>query len=427
MTTPTTVPRWKQLAELVKFWMVDVWGRDWDAQRRTLLYRHYRAYFRNPPIPPTHLPVVASRLADEVEQRAYTSAYRAYLADVQSASSRSESVHLTYRPLGKNLRLLGTAIRDAAEHGRAVRIAPEGPATEVRALGARGHAWSPWVWVRTGDASDALLRDAAKAWNSLFRFPEPTPSRVVTPAVRVAVPSPLPRGTGPFSAAFLTRVLQVATATRYALTPHDDIMADVARAKAAAGWPAAGVPVLAMHIRRGDAAAAATTSAGADQAPALATRRSFALEEYLSAADEICARDHITHIFLATESKEEIARAVALRPQYTFLWLAHDRSLFPDIRTSTQFIEDLALDHPERARALTLTAILDLHVFCDCHAFIGTFNSEFSVLGWLLTVGARGHLVPYRSLSQPAVRRSINPFAALLNLQNNCPLELHHW
>jgi hypothetical protein len=132
-------------------------------------------------------------------------------------------------------------------------------------------------------------------------------------------------------------------------------------------------------------------------------------------------------VFLATESRDEIESAARLRPQYRFMWLDYDRSIFPDIRTSSQFIEDFAMDHPERARALAVSAILDLYFFCECHAFVGAFNSEFSVLGWLLTVGSRGHLVPYRSLSGADPVKRLNPFRALLNVKNNCPLELYHW
>jgi hypothetical protein len=67
----------------------------------------------------------------------------------------------------------------------------------------------------------------------------------------------------------------------------------------------------------------------------------LALTTYLEMADTICERYGIRDIFLATESRDEIA--MRLRSQYRFLWLDYDRSIFPDIRTSNQFIEDLAL------------------------------------------------------------------------------------
>jgi hypothetical protein len=232
----------------------------------------------------------------------------------------------------------------------------------------------------------------------------------------------LAAGDGAYSRKHLELALKVAAATRYVFSPNTEVMDRIAELKRAAGWPTNGEPVLGIHVRRGDAAAAAASTD-----PAKATRKSFALATYLEAADRIGKRYGITHIFLATESREEIERASSLLPGYTFLWLDYDRTLFPDIRTSNQFIEDMSLDHPERARPLAVTGILDLYCFCECSAFVGAFNSEFSVLGWLLAVGSRGHLIPYVSLSQPSPQRHLHPYDALLNLRNNCPLELYHW
>jgi hypothetical protein len=212
-------------------------------------------------------------------------------------------------------------------------------------------------------------------------------------------------------------------ATRYVFTPAESVGAELRSLREAAGWPTDSRPILGIHVRRGDAA----SDDEGDSEPSKSTRKSFPLRTYLEAADRLCGRYGIRDIFLATESAEEIARARDLRPEYRFLWIDYDRSIFPDIKSSGQFIEDLALEHPERAQGLARTAIFDLSFFCDCHAFVGAFNSEFSVLGWLLMTGSRGQLVPHISLSRARAGRSLNPFAALLNIENNCPLELYHW
>jgi hypothetical protein len=228
---------------------------------------------------------------------------------------------------------------------------------------------------------------------------------------------------GPFNVSYLKRVLEIAVATKYTFSPVDSLLLQVEALKQKMQWPGKDEQVLGVHIRRGDAA----TSDEGTHTPQKATRISFPLAAYLDAADVLCNTYQIHHIYLATESMEEIERAKRLRPQYKFLFLEHDRSIFPAIASSNQFIEDLALDHPERVRALTMSAILDLCFFCECHAFIGTFNSEFSILVWLLVIGTRGHVVPHVSLSKPARHRSLDPFQALLNVRNNCPLELYHW
>jgi hypothetical protein len=45
-----------RIAQVLRFWLVDLWGRDWDRHRRRLLLKHFWTYFRNPPIPGEHLP-----------------------------------------------------------------------------------------------------------------------------------------------------------------------------------------------------------------------------------------------------------------------------------------------------------------------------------------------------------------------------------
>jgi hypothetical protein len=254
-----------------------------------------------------------------------------------------------------------------------------------------------------------------------FKYPSTGPSSLgncpqpYVPRLRAA--------SGPFSVAFLQRVLEIAAATKYVFSPVDSILWQVETLKEELQWPKENERILGVHVRRGDAAARVSDT----NTPQKSTRASFPLTAYLDAADLICGKYHIQYIYLASESIDEIEHAKRLRPQYKFLYLEHDRSLFPDIASSNQFIEDLALEHPERICELTMSAILDLYFFTECYAFVGTFNSEFSLLAWLLTVGAQGHIVPYISLSKPSQHRSLNPFDALLNITNNCPLELYHW
>ncbi len=148
-------------------------------------------------------------------------------------------------------------------------------------------------------------------------------------------------------------------------------------------------PMLGIHVRRGDAA---TTDLRR------ATRRSFLLEDYLSKADIICEQSDISVIYISTESEEEIERARRLRPQYRIFALHYDRSVFPRISETSTFIEDLALEDPTVIEPIIHSALSDLYFLQNCNAFIGTFNSEFSVLAWLLCIGTNGHLIPYINL-----------------------------
>jgi hypothetical protein len=378
-----------------------------------LLRRHYWSYLRTPALPVEHAP--ARDGGETAAQRAFSSAYLQQIAEVQDGNAGRRGVRLTYRPLGKNLRLLGTAVRRHADAGHATAIERDGPRDEIEALASRGHAWQPWLWSRTGDhAADARLAgDAAAAWREMFEWPPPSTAHGSHGRAAET-------GGGRISGD-VARILKLAAATRFVFHPVASIEADIAARKRGIGWPAAGTPVLGMHVRRSDAASSDASG------PVRSVRPSFPLSAYLDAADRLCAAYGIRHIFMASESAVEIDRARELRPQYAFLSMSYDRALFPDIASDARYIEQLALDDPGRARALALTAIMDLRMFCECDAFVGAFNSEFSVLAWLLATGSRGHLLPSVSLSRPSRGIAWHPHDALLNVANNCPLELYHW
>lgn len=396
-----------------------IFGPAWDGARRRLLFRHYWSYLTHPPTPASVTARECGGAADHEAQRRYVSAFLARLDELQGGAKRSREVSLTFRPIGKNLRLLGTALRANARRGCGTTIQPDGPLMERQMLKSRGQAWSPWLWARGSFAAGQPADDCAVAWSRLFRWPVAT----VASGGRWPEPPPLPARLGPYSRRELARLLEVAAATRYACTPVPSLARELDAACDAIGWPAAPTRVLGVHLRRGDAAAASADGA----VPAAATRRSFSLDDYLAEVDAICLATGITHVFMATESDDELALARRRRPQYRVLAHRHDRSVFPDLRVSKQFIEDLALDRPDLVPHLVRSALADLRAFGRCHAFVGAFNSEFSMLSWLLAIGTRGHLVPYVSLSEPARWPQPDFQNALLNVRNNCPLELYHW
>lgn len=407
----------------VRFWLHTIWGQGWDRERRRLLFRHYWAYLSVPSLPVSDMsPGSGERSVSADAQRAFSAAYRAQIAHVQSTAATSSGVFLTFRPIGKNLRLMGTAIRANVDRGRATDISSGGPPSEERSLLAAGQLWSPWIWSRDRGNCAAPVdpRDTAAGWATYFSNPGPRGSGSSQKALS-QIPT-LKRGDGPFHARHLTRVLKVAAATSYVFSPVPAIEEEVASLKRRLGWPPTGTPVLGMHIRRGDAAASDRGTNRIEKS----VRASFPLVDYLDAADRVCDAHGIRYVFVATESADDVHRARELRPMYTVLAVDHDRRMFADINVSKRFMEYFALEDPPRARALAQSAILDLALFRDCSAFVGAFNSEFSVLTWLLAIGAAGRLIPFISLSAPR-RRSLHPFEALLSSNNNCPLELYHW
>ena len=318
------------LSEALRFWIVDLWGDGWDRHRRRLLFRHFWAYLRHPHIPAEYLP--AGLVTEESQrqrataQTAFSVAYLKRIQAVQAGPGSTRRVYLTYRPLGKNLRLLGTAIRENVDLGRRVLVA------ERASVGAKGVEGDR---ARLGPLGLGLLKssktfwashDSARAWNELFHNSRANGGKVgAIAAPRVAH---LTFSEPPFSPASMERVLKLAAATRYVFTPTEFILDRIRELKAKLDWPER--PVLGIHVRRGDAASTEVEGS----APTKSTRTSFPLEFYLRTADIICERYGIRDIFLGTESRAEIDRANRLRPGYRFLALDYDRSIFPDISTS---------------------------------------------------------------------------------------------
>jgi hypothetical protein len=181
----------------------------------------------------------------------------------------------------------------------------------------------------------------------------------------------------------------MAVCTAYAFRLNDQMNAVMEEFKLRSGWDDT-EPKIGIHLRRGDAATGDLEKQN---------RSSYSLEAYLAHADEISERYGITTIYLSTESEAEIRRAKELRPQYRVLSLDHDRNFFPNIADSTLFIEDLAWEDHSVIEPIVNSAIADLWFLQHCSAFIGTFNSEFSVLAWLLCIGHHGSLVPYVNMS----------------------------
>jgi hypothetical protein len=122
------------LTVALKFWLYEFWGPKWDWHRRSLLLRAYGSYVRHPAVPAEHLPAPSTHEPADA-QRAFSTAYGARIEAVQTGAPRTTGTHLTYRPIGKNLRLLGTAVRAGVDRGQRVVIEPDGPPDEVRMLG----------------------------------------------------------------------------------------------------------------------------------------------------------------------------------------------------------------------------------------------------------------------------------------------------
>ena len=244
--------------------------------------------------------------------------------------------------------------------------------------------WEPWLWSRraTEDAEAGTegASGAAGAWAELF---EPLDSPAGTlPAADPGRPR-LPSEPG-----WARNMLGIALCTQFVFRPSArmrEILDGYARS---CGWNDL-EPALGIHVRRGDAASEDISRN---------TRPSYPLETYLEAADRMRALYGYRKIYLSTESEGEIERARQLRPEFEIISLVHDRGVFPKIADTSEFIEHRALRDRSIVEPIANSTIADLHFLGRCRAFVGTFNSEFSMLALMLCIGNNGALVPYINL-----------------------------
>jgi hypothetical protein len=191
------------------------------------------------------------------------------------------------------------------------------------------------------------------------------------------------------------KILAVAQCHDFAFRLSPELQEVIAAAEREMNWEP-GRRTLGIHLRRGDVAR---------------DRKSPGLEEFLRQADLICRRYDIDTIYLSTESEVEIARAKALRPQYQFLHLRYDRAIFPTRSETDVFIETRAMEDPSVIEPIVESALADLYFLKHSDAFVGAFNSEFTMLAWLLCIGDKGRIMPYVNMTP---RRKLHVHAKAL-------------
>ncbi len=337
-----------------------------------------------PRIPDQFFPSREDLRVENTSQREYSNTFQSHLEWLQSSAVVTQApVSLTYLPIAKNIRWIGTALyRNVQRHQRT--ILTEGNPYEEKQFRKNGRpAWRPWLWSRIPRTQLPNVAQGVDnpdlAWPTYFQeLSHPTSSNLPKQCLHRT-----------WGRSTKERVLRMAACTNFAFRLNEYMAGVLDDWKVRIGWDDS-EPKIGIHLRRGDAASEDLSKQ---------TRPSYHLEHYLQHADTMCQQYNIQTIYLSTESESEIEQAQKLRPQYRVISLNHDREIFPRIADSSIFIEDLAFSDHSVIEPLVNSAIADLWFLQHCSTFIGTFNSEFSMLAWLLCIGHHGCVIPYVNLS----------------------------
>lgn len=341
----------------------------------------------SPPMPDELLPTPA-RYSEQGRQSSFFIDFLQRIESLQTRTTRkTRNFHLSYFPIAKNILWMSAAILDNERSGVKTVVGGGNPAEQEK-LDRLGYGdWNPWLWSRIPRGQLHNLGkgvdDPERAWPVYFKdINTPSNPRESTPAgIETG-------GVG----RKMQRILKMAACTKHVFRLNSHMQEIIEHHKRICRWPQ-GEKVLGMHVRRGDSATEDLSSTN---------RFSRMLEEYLLCADHFHRLYGISTIYLSTESEAEIRKAKSLRPDYRFLHQDYDRSFFPTPPPPVD-IERVALNDPSIVEATITTALVDLYFLSVSSSFIGTFNSEFSTLAWLLCIADKGHLMPYVNLTPRTV------------------------
>jgi len=230
-------------------------AKGWMQTGRRVVRRARK--FVAPEIADVYLPSMEQLNARMTVQAPWSDAFNARLESIQcSPQSRCRDVHLTFAPIGRNLRLVGTRLYQNSRRGVQSIIVPGNP-EEERVLAERGSQrwlgigrgpWKPWLWSRIprGQLHNVGkdVDDVELGWQLYFRalntksldMPEPSAA---------APPVPPPRRK-------TRKILALAQSHDYAFRLSPEMQQTIEAAKDEMGWEL-GRRTLGIHLRRGDA------------------------------------------------------------------------------------------------------------------------------------------------------------------------------
>lgn len=374
-----------------------------------------------PKMPDVYLPSEAQLGAVADAQIAWCREFTARLEWVQSGvKARRRDVHLTLLPITKNVRAVATQLYRNSRRGvqtvivagneREERFGVTGEKfAQARAAVVAGNneeeglpadlrdqshlnpvdgrnQWKPWSWSRIprGQLHNVgrNIDDINLGWTLYFQhLNTPSPGSAPPPGVEPKAPR---------SRVDQHRLLAFALCHGYAFRLSPEVQSAVDAWKVEMGLEP-DRRMLGIHVRRGDTAS--------DDLTQTSGRKVLPLEAYLAHADLLCARYDLDAIYLSTDSQAVVERAALLRPKYQFFSLPHDRGFFPRIDLDRIVIEAAALRDPSIVEPIVTSALADLYFLQHADALIGTFNSNFTLLAWLLGVARNGFVMPYLNMT----------------------------
>ena len=317
----------------------------------------------------------------------YLSFCKSLVDSIQHSSMPNSEVYMSFYPIAKNIRFLSSFMTLNLLNNKKSVISHHARQGEPSFWqGNTSDNWYPWLWAR-GRVSEPYSND--QGWAYYFTSFGQSHKKMLTHEVEM-IPPPQE---------YIVFFLNLACLL-YTFQLTHSYMNQMELYKKQMNWPNKWSPtqsrIVAAQIRRGETC----TPTGS-----LVHDRPFIqLETYLEAIDEILeSDDSFTHVYISTDSNEEIDRIKQLRPTWSLLYLPIDRTQFFRMEEKAVDLEHFCVRNQERIPFIVDSALADLYFISQCHAFVATLTiSDFARCGFFLQMATQERVTPYSNINGEA-------------------------
>lgn len=318
-----------------------------------------------------------------------------YIINIQTKSSNSREIPLSFYPIAKNIRFVSSHLANNIKSNNL-----RGFLNQSSNCGARNGEdnfwkynlgrgdWYPWLWSRERIKDNFSNNDA---WAFYFNTFKNNPLDSINLSNIVEPPE--------FCKIFFIYL----ACLYYTFQLNEQYMEIMNTFKTNMGWPEKG-NVLAVQIRRGDCCSKEGKS----------NREYFNTDKYIEKIELLLnanqGENAYEYIYISTDSKEEIDNIKIKRPDWKILYLPIERDNFPRMiedapQGSNGFyigvdIEDTCRLNPYKIPFIVDSSIADLYFISQSQGYVSTlYMSEFSKCGWYLQMAFQKKLCPYINLN----------------------------
>lgn len=184
----------------------------------------------------------------------------------------------------------------------------------------------------------------------------------------------------------------VAHIAKHMLRPSAAMQKRLKKVKKRLGWPKRTTPVLALHVRKGDACLAVNNEHN------FYGRQCDPLSHYMPSVNLLAEKYKIKHIYLATDD-DKVRENTKQYPQYT--WMFEKKSLHSQRRTHV--LKYLPIEKALRYQVIDpfeegASYLTDLFLMSEAHALVGKFTSNLDRLVYSRMAAQGDCLRPFVSL-----------------------------